>query len=93
MGGCSGKNTKNLKRATTQKNMTKLLKKCKIDSNPEFDQNFTLKLMMDVNKDGVHEFLENCNGLRIEQMRKLFMFSMEILSPSGIINCSKFMSY
>jgi len=60
------------------------MKKHRIDYNPTLDSNYVLKLMLDINKEGVHRMLNDTHGLKFDHLKKLFVFGMEFLTQDGL---------
>jgi hypothetical protein len=92
MGNCGSRGTPNIKRNDSKKLM-RLLKEFMIDKYPRVDGNYTLKLTLDVNKEGVHHFLKSAQELKFDNMRKLFIFGMDFLTEEGIRDCNRFLTY
>jgi len=84
MGCSSGKPSSNVTREENRKKLTKIMKKHRIDYNPTLDSNYVLKLMLDINKEGVHRMLNDTHGLKFDHLKKLFVFGMEFLTQDGL---------
>lgn len=56
---------------TKESRLSTLLKENKIDENPKLDKNYILFLDMHGNPDGVETFIQTCESLKADALRKV----------------------